>query len=274
MFNFIIFVLIIMFSTKEFYAKCDDWAQKYKDSNVILPRYSHHESWSSLFDKLFADPRMIKLEEKLSSELIMHSEKLQMYPKPDFVFRCFLTTALTDLKVVFLGQDPYFNSEECNGDKVPQAHGLSFSVMEGFSVPSSLSNIYKNLVKYGHLETEPTHGCLDFWAYQGCLMLNTALTVLDGQKKCHSSTWRWFTDEIIRYISKTKDHVVFVLWGNDAYEKIGLIDQDKHDVIISSHPSGLSADKPMKDYPSFNKNDHFGKINAYLKKHKQQPIFW
>lgn len=263
-----------MFSTKKFYSKCDDWLTKYKDGKIVLPRNSHDDSWSPLFDKLFIDPKMAKLEEKLSSEMMMSADSYKLYPKPDYVFRSFMMTKFSEVTVVFLGQDPYFNSEKYEDVDVPQAYGLSFSVMDGFSIPSSLSNIYKNLVKYGHLETEPSGGCLDFWAYQGCLMLNTALTVLDGQKKCHSSIWRWFTDEVIRYISKHRDHVVFVLWGADAYEKINLIDQDKHDVIISSHPSGMSADKPMKDYPAFNKNDHFGKINMFLKKHKQHMIYW
>ena len=130
--------------------------------------------------------------------------------------------------------------------------------------------IYKNLLKYGHIEKIPEHGCLDYWAYQGCLMLNTSLTVIDGEKNCHSNEWKWFTDKIIEEISNKLNNIVFVLWGGEAYKKIELIDLDKHHVIISSHPSGLSANKEFKSYPAFVNQDHFGIINSYLK----DKIIW
>jgi uracil-DNA glycosylase len=107
-------------------------------------------------------------------------------------------------------------------------------------------------------------------------MINSSLTVLHGSanKNCHANVWKWFTDKIIKYISDKTKNTVFVLWGSNAYEKINLIDLDEHEVIISSHPSGMSADKKMKNFPAFNDNDHFGKINEYLKKHNKDEIIW
>jgi len=157
-----------------------------------------------------------------------------------------------------------------------QAMGLSFSVPYNFAIPSSLQNIYKNLQKYGHIRKIPNHGNLSFWATQGCLLLNTSLTVYEGadNKNCHQSIWTKFTDNIIKYISDTNDYVVFVLWGAHAMSKCKFIDLDKHDAIISSHPSGLSADKPLSNYSSFNTYDHFGQINKLLQKHNKKPIIW
>jgi uracil-DNA glycosylase len=103
-------------------------------------------------------------------------------------------------------------------------------------------------------------------------MLNSALTVIKNNKNIHQDLWRWFTNGIIKYISYNKEHVVFVLWGSDAYNKLNLIDLDKHDAIITSHPSGLSANKPMKEYPAFNTFDSFGQVNKYLSKWNYKNI--
>lgn len=185
-----------------------------------------------------------------------------------------MITKASNLKVVFIGQDPYFNHEEYQGKYVPQAMGLSFSVPDGIAIPSSLNNIYSNMIKYGHIKKAPITGNLWFWAAQGCLMLNSALTVEDNTKESHLKMWEWFTDYIIQYISQYMDNIVFVLWGGYAYKKINMIDLDKHSTIISSHPSGLSAHKPFQNYPAFMNEDHFGKINTYLKKSGKQKIIW
>jgi uracil-DNA glycosylase len=124
------------------------------------------------------------------------------------------------------------------------------------------------------MKYEISHGNLEFWALQGCLMLNTALTVLRGKKFCHAKVWQWFTDKVIKYLSAHKDRIIFVLWGSPAYSKINLIDQDKHEVIISSHPSGLSCNKPMKEYPPFDDVDHFGDINKLFRKWGEPEIIW
>jgi uracil-DNA glycosylase len=221
-------------------------------------------SWNNLFTELFSDKRFQIIENNIKKYLETNNPEL-LYPKPNYIFKAFCMVPFEDVKVVFIGQDPYFNNEIYKDRICPQAYGLSFSVPIDIKIPSSLDNIYKNLRNFNHIKNIPNHGCLDFWAYQGCLMLNSALTVIDGQKNCHQQEWKWFTDLIIRYISNKKEKVVFVLWGGEAYKKINLIDLDKHQVVISSHPSGLSAHQQFKLYSSFNNQDHFGLINSYLK---------
>jgi uracil-DNA glycosylase len=256
--------------TKRSYSKKNNW-----DSieNFSLKSILVHYKWEELFIKLFEDKeRLNKIEQKIKEEIKNAGSSL--YPKPEYIFRAFQITPKTRTKVVFIGQDPYFNHEEYKDKIVPQAYGLSFSVPYDFAIPSSLDNIYKNLVKFGHLKNKPKHGNLDYWAQQGCLMLNSSLTVVDGQKNCHSNTWKSFTDDIIKYINANCKYVVFVLWGAEAFKKVNMIDLDIHDVIISSHPSGLSCDKKMGSHEAFNTVDHFTKINKYLKSHKITTIDW
>ena len=245
----------------------DSWNKKFPKSEVDFKTLQYHSSLKKMFKNLFNDERIKRTQSGLS-DAIKVSDNVIMYPPPDLLFNAFSLTSLDKTKVVFLGQDPYFDTD--------QAMGLSFSVPHDKDIPSSLKNIYKNLENNGHLKFKPKHGNLEFWALQGCLMLNTSLTVLhgDANKNCHQNIWRWFTDKIIKYISDTKDKVIFVLWGGNALEKINLIDLDKHEVIISSHPSGLSASKPLKSHPAFNEYDHFGKINAMLKKWEMSEIVW
>ncbi|ATZ80403.1 uracil-DNA glycosylase-like [Bodo saltans virus] len=250
------------------------WQDVFVDNKVDLSTIKYGKSWKKMFEQLYTDKRIKnRIEKELSKEL-ENDKNVLIYPYPKLLYNAFQLTSFEDTKVVILGQDPYFNYEIHDNEKIPQAMGLSFSVPNKFKIPSSLANIYKNLKKFGHIDTIPTHGNLENWALQGCLLLNTALTVKDGQKNCHQFIWNWFTDGIIDYISKNTEHVVFVLWGGNAFEKTELIDKDKHKMIISSHPSGLSANRPMKEYLSFNSEDHFGKINEQLIKWKYMPINW
>lgn len=244
--------------TKKKYSKEDPWNIDTDIKNMPIDI-----SWEKLFDSLFEDKRFSVINNQIKKYLEKNNPD-HLYPKPQYIFKTFCMTPIDKVKVVIIGQDPYFNCESYKDRVCPQAYGLSFSVPVGIDIPPSLQNIYKNLLEYGHIKKIPDHGCLDYWAYQGCLMLNSALTVIDGQKNCHQSDWKWFTDNIIKYISDKKDKVVFVLWGGDAYKKINLIDLDKHEVVISSHPSGLSAHQQFKSYSSFNNQDHFGLINSYL----------
>ena len=240
------------------YSKERSWTD-----DIDITKLPLDESWSLIFNKLFEDKRFQIIKNKIKQSIEKNPEKL--YPKPDYLFKTFCMLPFEDIKVVIIGQDPYFNHHMYKDRICPEAYGLSFSVPYNIPIPSSLDNIYKNLLKFNHIKKIPNHGCLDYWAYQGCLMLNSALTVIDKEKNCHQSEWKWFTDRIINYISEKKDKVVFVLWGGEAYKKIDLIDLDKHEVIISSHPSGLSAHQQFKSYLSFNEQDHFGIINSYLK---------
>jgi uracil-DNA glycosylase len=258
--------------TKEKYADEERWYDFY-NSGKSLDMIPFHSTWWQLFSILQKNPKFKKLNDKLK-DIVLKNKYLKIYPFPAYVFKAFMITSAKDLKVVFIGQDPYFNCESIDTKHVPQAMGLSFSVPHDIKIPSSLDNIYANLVKFKHIKEKPTSGNLWFWAYQGCLMLNTALTVEDGAKESHMQLWQWFTDYVIEYISTYMDNVVFVLWGAHAYKKINLIDQDRHHVVISSHPSGLSANKPFQNYPAFMDKDHFGEINDYLKKKGKTYILW
>ena len=242
------------------------WQEKYPLGNVKLDP-DVNTTWFPLLYKLVTNKKYLNIEKELSKLTL---EGKQIYPYPDLLYYAFKLVEFNRVKVVFVGQDPYFNSEK----NIPQAMGLSFSIPLGITIPSSLKNIFQNMIKYDHLDSFPEHGNLEFLALQGCLFLNTALTVIDGQKNIHSQLWEWFTDEIIQILSDELNNIVFVLWGAPALKKINLINTDKHHVIISSHPSGLSCDKPLKEYPAFNNKDHFGEINKYLKDHDKQEIIY
>lgn len=262
--------------TKEAYSNYKSWKTMYPDNKVKLDYSSVKKSWKPMFDKM-KDEKLCDYVDKMLSKCLAESDdSLMMHPQPELVFNAFNLTDFKNLKVVILGQDPYFNHEMCNSKKVSQAMGLSFSVPVGISIPSSLKNVYANLQKHGHLMSEPANGNLEFWAHQGVLMLNTSLTVIDGSenKNCHQYIWNKFTDYVIKYISDNCDNVMFLIWGKDAFEKMSLVDLDKHDASISSHPSGYSAATPFRTYPGFNSCDHFGKVNKMLKKWKKDPIIW
>ena len=254
------------------YIKALSWRKFYDEKKSIRDVYYDH-SWIVLFENLFTHPKFENTQRKLK-DVIIKKNITKIYPLPEYIFSAFLITPANNVKVVIIGQDPYFNGEMHNLNNVPQAMGLSFSVPKGIKIPSSLMNIYKNLEKYGHIKEIPETGNLWFWAIQGCLMLNTALTVEDGSKESHTDIWEWFTDYIIEYISKYMKDVIFVLWGSYAYTKKKLINENKHFTIISSHPSGLSANKEFKNYPAFMNCDHFGKINDILTHNNKKPIIW
>jgi len=259
--------------TIDFYSNQKSWIQFFKDKKDIERNIKFHNSWNNMFNEIFEMNDFINLKKYLK-KIVIKNKNIKIYPYPNFLFSAFYLTRFDDIKVVFIGQDPYFNCEFYNNKIIPQAVGLSFSVPKKCKIPSSLLNIYKNLLNYNHLFFKPTNGDLSFWSCQGCLMLNTALTVIDGQKNIHSKLWVNITNKIIKYISDNSKYVIFVLWGNPALKKKSLIDENKHDVIISSHPSGLSAHKSLKQYSSFNNQDHFGIINKLLTKNNKKNIIW
>lgn len=264
--------LIIIANLGENYKFAERWTTFF-DSGKSLNDIPFHHSWLILFALLRKNKKYKILNDKLK-KLIKDKRHTKLYPFPMYTFSAFLATKATNLKCVFIGQDPYFNMGISGDLYVPQSTGLSFSVPNGVNIPSSLQNIFSNMKKYGHIKQSPKTGNLWYWAAQGCLMLNSALTVEDSQKEIHLKWWEWFTDYVIQYISQYMTDIVFILWGGYAYKKIQYIDLDKHHTIISSHPSGFSAHKPFQNYPAFMDEDHFGKINQIMEKVGKTKILW
>ena len=214
-------------------------------------------------------PLMIKgvhkdlLEKAFSSSGKPH----QVFPDREDVFSAMRQTSLSDTKVVIIGQDPYFNFHPSKG---AEAHGLSFSVREGFPVPPSLRNILKEINSDMYAgEQVSTMSDLTRWARQGVLLLNASLTVVAKKPNSHANLgWHELTDNIIETISQKKRNVVFMLWGAFAQKKRVLIDTSKHLVLATSHPSPLSAHR------GFLGSRVFSHCNEYLKKHEYKEIDW
>jgi len=187
-------------------------------------------------------------------------------PLAEDIFNAFSTVDLSDVKVVVLGQDPYHGLGK-SGES--QAHGLAFSVRKGIKTPPSLVNIYKELAQDITDFTIPNHGYLDEWAQQGVLLLNTVLTVKQGQAHSHAKLgWETFTDKIIAEINQHNAGCVFLLWGSHAQKKGKNIDFEKHCVLNGPHPSPLSA------YRGFFGCKHFSKANLWLQANHKTAINW
>jgi uracil-DNA glycosylase len=200
----------------------------------------------------------VQLREFLAKEKLAGHK---IYPKGGDIFNAFDKTSFTNLKVVILGQVPYHGEN--------QAHGLSFSVLKGVAVPRSLINIYKELKTDIPGFEIPSHGELTSWAEQGVLLLNATLTVQASMPGSHQKQgWEQFTDTVIKTISDKKTGIVFILWGAYAQAKAALIDQTKHFIIKSPHPSPFSADR------GFFGSKPFSKTNEILVKEGKEPIDW
>ncbi len=182
-----------------------------------------------------------------------------IYPPGSQIFNAFEKTPFKNVKVVILGQDPYHNPGE--------AMGLSFSVPKGIRTPPSLQNIYKEIQSDLGLPT-PTHGELTSWAEQGVFLLNTMLTVRQGDAGSHQKIgWQFFTDAVIKRLSEDGENIVFMLWGNFAKKKKEIIDTSKHLVLEAAHPSPLAGG-------AFFGCKHFSKANQYLNEHGKTEINW
>ncbi|CAH6421809.1 Uracil-DNA glycosylase [uncultured virus] len=252
----------------------NNWTTKFPSYVVDLKGLELDNSWKTIIETQHEEEYFLKLNKFLSHCLKSTKGAIKIYPYPDLIFNSMNKTTFDNIKVVILGQDPYHNSIQVNGKLIPQAMGLSFSVPIGISIPSSLKNIFQNLYNFGHIKKIPAHGNLENWALQGCLLLNTALTVQHGYPNSHAKFWEPLTDFLIEKISKELSNIVFVLWGSPALNKFKFIDGKKHKIIISSHPSGLSYSKPLRNYPAFKDFDHFGEINKYLTQKKISTINW
>jgi len=184
-----------------------------------------------------------------------------IYPPKDQVFNAFSATPFEKIKVVILGQDPYHGAN--------QAHGLCFSVMPGVKTPPSLVNIYKELKQDIEGFEIPSHGYLQSWAEQGVMLLNTVLTVEQGNAHSHKNLgWEKFTDRVIQKINDNGNGIVFLLWGSHAQKKGAQIDPNRHFVLKAPHPSPLSAHR------GFLGCRHFSKTNELLNQQGKTAIDW
>ena len=229
-------------------------------------------AWMEIFDKIDPDIRQITEDEYLKVK-----DRVDVYPPFKDVFNFTKYCSLDDTKVLIIGQDSFHGLYYNSSDKsyYPQAMGLAFSVPKGCQIPPSLVNIYENMNRFGHQILKPTHGNLEYWACQGVILMNTSLTVEKSKPNSHQSIWSMFTDELIQEITKKHPGLIIVLWGGSALAKMNIINnKDKHNFIISSHPSPLGFKNIIKGHDSFYEKDHFKEINDILKASGKKEIDW
>lgn len=213
-------------------------------------------SWKDKLSDEFKKDYFSDLVTFVKSEYKHH----QVFPPGRKIFNAFEHCAFDEVKVVIIGQDPYHG--------LNQANGLSFSVEKGVKMPPSLVNIFKE-ISDDLQKPMPADGNLERWADQGVLLLNATLTVRAHSPGSHQNKgWEIFTDAVIRKVSEEKQHVVFMLWGAYAQKKSVLIDESKHLILQSAHPS------PFSVHRGFFGNRHFSKANAYLEAHGKGAIDW
>ena len=233
----------------------------FKKDSTILPSSAEKirlpNNWKNHLITEFSQPYMLQLKSFLLSEI---KAGKTIFPKPTEYFNAFYMTSFSEVKVVILGQDPYHGPG--------QAHGVCFSVPPQMPLPPSLRNIFVELKKDIGKQA-PISGCLELWARQGVLLLNSTLTVQAGRAGSHQNKgWEIFTDRVIHLLNQKKQHLVFMLWGAYAQKKGAFIDTNRHLVLTAAHPSPLSASN------GFFGCGHFSKANQYLKEHGKTMIDW
>lgn len=214
-------------------------------------------SWLAELGQEFEQPYMKALRGFLVAE---KRAGKTIYPASANWFNAFRCAPFACVEVVILGQDPYHGPG--------QAHGLCFSVPRGVEPPPSLRNIFLELERDLGI-APPAHGCLESWATQGVLLLNSVLTVERGRPASHQGRgWEQFTDRVVQVLNERRERLVFLLWGSYAERKGRIIDRERHLVLSSPHPSPLSAHR------GFIGNGHFSAANRYLAEHGKRPIDW
>lgn len=212
--------------------------------------------WDEVLAGEFTKEYYRRLRAFLASEYKTHTVHPDMYD----IFNALKWTSYGGTKVVILGQDPYHEPG--------QAHGLAFSVQKGVKIPPSLLNMYKELQNELGLYI-PNNGCLEKWARQGVLLLNSSLTVRDGLANSHRGKgWEIFTDRVVELLNEREDPVIFMLWGANAKEKIKIITEPRHRILTAAHPSPLSASR------GFFGCGHFKTANRMLTQMGKEPIDW
>lgn len=230
------------------------------DYNIIIKKI--HSGWMPFFEK--NKDELIKI-----LETVYNDPDITIYPKQKNIFRTLFYFHPSEIKLVILGQDPYINEE----DNIPQAHGLAFSVPKSHKkIPPSLKNIFKEIKNSYPEYNVPTHGCLKRWVKkEKIILLNCALTVIQGKSNSMIDLWEQFTDKLIKYISDTNERTIFLLMGNFAINKTlrsKLINNIKHKIFTTKHPSPLSA------HSGFFGCNVFKNINDYLEENNNSIINW
>ena len=220
---------------------------------------SLEQSWLNRLSTEFAKPYMVELKKFLIER---KGKGKKIFPPGKHIFRAFEKTPFDAVKVVILGQDPYHG--------LGQANGLAFSVSREVPLPPSLKNIFKEIQgDLGLPASDFRHGCLDSWADQGVLLLNSVLTVEQNRAGSHQKKgWEIFTNRVIDLLGESERKIVFLLWGSYAKKKGDLVDKGKNLVIEAPHPSPLSAHR------GFFGCKHFSKCNNFLKSEGEEPISW
>ena len=217
------------------------------------------QSWLNRLSTEFEKPYMVELKKFLIER---KGKGKKIFPLGKHIFRAFEKTPFDTVKVVILGQDPYHGPG--------QANGLAFSVSREVPLPPSLKNIFKEI--HGDLGLSASgfrHGCLDSWADQGVLLLNSVLTVEQNRAGSHQKKgWEIFTNRVIDLLGESERKIVFLLWGSYAQKKGDLVDKRKNLVLEAPHPSPLSAHR------GFFGCKHFSKCNNFLKSEGEEPISW
>ncbi len=213
------------------------------------------------WDKLLADEFKKDYYLKLRQFLANEYKTQRIFPGMYDIFNAMKLTSYNDVKAVIIGQDPYHGEG--------QAHGLSFSVKKGVAPPPSLVNIFKEIKSDVGIDNSGKHGELTKWAKNGVLLLNSVLTVRANSPKSHQGMgWEIFTDDVIKLLNLREKPMVFLLWGRDAKNKAKLITNPNHCILMSAHPSPLSA------YNGFFGCKHFSKANEFLVSKGIEPIDW
>ena len=227
-------------------------------------RIKLHPSWKIELEQDLRSAYMVRLRKFLQSEI---TSGKKVFPPMREIFSALDHCPLDQVRVVIIGQDPYHGEN--------QAHGLSFSVKPGVQPPPSLLNIFREIQEdVGTTMSTPkqfsfNEGCLNGWAKQGVLLLNSVLTVVAGRSGSHQGYgWERFTDQIVKIVNEQSNHVVFLLWGRPAQKKGAIVDRERHLVLTTPHPSPLSAER------GFFGCKHFTQTNNYLQDHGYQPIDW
>ena len=219
-------------------------------------KHINEKSWSKILGGEFEKTYFKQLEEFADGEYAAKN----IFPPKELIFNAFELTPYSSVKAVILGQDPYHTPGA--------AMGLCFSVPKTEKIPPSLVNIYKALQNDLGI-TPPCHGDLTDWAKSGVLLLNTVMTVEEGKANSHKGKgWEKFTDEVIKKLNAADRPIVFMLWGAPAQKKEKLLDNPKHLVLKSVHPSPLSA------YRGFLDCKHFSQANVFLEQNGAEPIDW